>query len=48
MADNNGNESGRKAWLLTWNPNNWNWNGKYDELCAKSKQGEKITESDNV
>lgn len=45
MADNTGNESGRKAWLLTWNPNNWNWNGKYDELCAKSKQGEKITES---
>ena len=45
MADNTGNESEHKVWLLSWNPDNWNWDGKYSELCAKCKFGEKRTEA---
>lgn len=28
----------RRAWLLTWNPANWNWEN-YDELCISTKKG---------
>lgn len=31
------NESGR-AWLLTWNPDNWDWED-YEEQCVATKQG---------
>ena len=29
----------RKAWLLSWNPNNWNWED-YDEAIARTQHGE--------
>ncbi len=28
----------RKVWLLTWNPENWQWDN-YKELCVSTKQG---------
>lgn len=37
-----GTGSGKRAWLLTWNPDNWNWED-YEEVCNSTKEGEKTT-----
>lgn len=36
-----GAASGKRAWLLTWNPDNWNWED-YDDVCVSTKDGEKV------
>lgn len=36
-----GETSGKRAWLLTWNPDNWNWEN-YDEACISTKDGETV------
>lgn len=36
-----GKTSGKRAWLLTWNPDNWNWEN-YDEACISTKDGETV------
>ena len=33
-----------RAWLLTWNKNNWQWNG-YNTLCEGTKHGGTVVES---
>lgn len=49
MADLDNTEKGSdtatsKAWLMTWNPDNWTWN-RYSDLASKTKNGEKVVES---
>ncbi len=34
----------RKTWLLTWNVDNWQWEG-YAEKCAATREGQTITDS---
>ena len=31
------------AWLLSWNPQKWNWQN-YDNLCARTKDGQTVIE----
>ena len=37
-------EATPKAWLITWNKNNWNWSG-YDTICEGTKNGKTFTDS---
>ena len=36
--------SEKRVWLLTWNKNNWNWEG-YSDKCVSTQNGGTITES---
>ena len=48
MADNTGNESEHKVWLLSWNPDNWNWDGKYSELALNANLVKNVQKLGNV
>ena len=43
-ADNLKLLDGAHAWLLSWNPKNWNWE-KYRSQCEGTKTGQRFTES---
>lgn len=36
-------QAGKRAWLLTWNTNNWQWDN-YEEICEATKVGNSITD----